>query len=323
MMRFVLSLAILVAATSFAAESFSQQSYPSNPIRLIVPYPAGGPTDIQARVIAQKITENWGQQVVVDNRSGAGGIVGAEIAARARPDGYTIILVTSAHVTLPSLNAKMPYDALQDFAPVTLLSSTPYVLVAHPTLGVKSVNELIALLKSKPGQISFASTSSGGGSHIAGELFKLQAGVQMVHVPYKGSGAAIPDVVGGHVPVMFENIVSVTPYVKSGRLIALAISTAHRSPILPNLPTVAESGLPGFDVGNWFAVLAPAATPRTIVTKLHQEIVGILDTQEMRARLASQGAEPIGSTPEECGKYMRAELLKWGKVIKEAGIKLD
>ena len=322
-MRSLLLPAVFIAATSLPAEVFAQQSYPANSIRLIIPYAAGGPTDIQGRVIAQKITENWGQQVVVDNRTGAGGIIAAEIAAKARPDGYTIILVTSAHVTLPSLTPKMPYDALQDFAPVTLVSTTPYVLVAHPALGVKSVKELIALLKARPGQISFASTSSGGGSHIAGELFKLQAGVQMVHVPYKGSGAAIPDVIGGHVPVMFENIVSVTPHVKSGRLIALATSTAQRSPILPELPTVAETGLPGFDVGNWFAMLAPAATPGPIVAKLHQEIVRILDTPEMRTRLASQGAESIGSTPDECGKYMRAEFIKWDKVIKEAGIKLD
>jgi tripartite-type tricarboxylate transporter receptor subunit TctC len=299
------------------------QSYPSRPIRLVVPYAAGGPTDIQARAIGQKITEAWQQQVIVDNRTGAGGIIGADIVAKARPDGYTLALVTSAHVTLPSLHPKMPYESIDDFAAVTLVSSTPYVLVAHPTLGVKSVKDLVALLKTKPGQLSFASTSSGGGSHIAGELFKLQAGVQMVHVPYKGSGAAMPDLLGGQVPIMFENIVSVSPYVKAGRLTALAVSSATRSPIMPALPTVAESGLPGFDVTNWFAVLAPAGTPKPVVAKLHQEIARIVNSPDMQARLASQGAVPIGSTPEDCVKHMRAELTKWSKVVKDAGIKLD
>jgi tripartite-type tricarboxylate transporter receptor subunit TctC len=322
-MRLLPLLAVFVVAGSHVAGAHAQANYPNKPVRLVVPYPAGGPTDIQARVIAQKLTENWGQQVVVDNRSGAGGVVGADIIAKARPDGYSLVLVTSAHVTLPSLNNKMPYDALADFTPITLLSTTPYVLVAHPTLEVKTVKELIALLKSRPGQLTFASTSSGGGSHIAGELFKLQAGVDMVHVPYKGSGAAIPDVVGGQVPLMFENIVSVTPYVKAGRLNALAISIGHRSPILPDLPTVAEAGLPGFDVGNWFALLAPAATAGPVIARLYQDVGKILNTQEMKSRLAGQGAEPVGSSPAQCGQYMRAELVKWSRVIKEAGIKLD
>jgi tripartite-type tricarboxylate transporter receptor subunit TctC len=322
-MRFVLSVVLSLAAAGVAAQSAAPQGYPVKPIRLVVPYPPGGPTDIQARAIAQKMTEAWQQQVVVDNRSGAGGVIGADIVAKAKGDGYTLGLVTSAHVTLPSLNAKMPYDAIDDFAAVSLVSSTPYVLVTHQSLGVKSVKELIGVLKAKPGQISFASTSSGGGSHIAGELFKMQAGVQMLHVPYKGSGAAMPDLLGGQVTVMFENIVSVSPYVKSGRLVALAVSSANRSPVMPGLATVAESGLPGFDVTNWFAVLAPAATPKPIVEKLHREIAKIVTSQEMRARFASQGAEPIGSTPEECVKHMRSELAKWSKVIREAGIRLD
>jgi tripartite-type tricarboxylate transporter receptor subunit TctC len=322
-MRSIAAFAAFVAAATLTAASFGQQPYPNRSVRLIVPYTAGGPTDIQARLIAQKMSQSWGQQVVVDNRTGAGGIVAAEIAARAKPDGYTIILVTSAHVTLPSLTPKMPYDAIDDFAPITVVSSTPYVLVAHPSLGAKSVKELIALLKAQPGKLTFASTSSGGGSHIAGELFKLQANVDMLHVPYKGSGAAMPDLVGGRVPIMFENIVSVMPYVKSGKLNALALSSIKRSPIVPDLPTVAESGLPGFDVSNWFALLAPAGTPPAITGQLHKEVTRILGTEEMRTRLASQGADPIGGTPEECAKYMRAELVKWAKVIKEAGIRLD
>lgn len=321
-MRLIFKIAVLIVVCA-GIVSAAAQTYPTRPIRLIVPYAAGGPTDIQARVIGQKITESWQQQVIVDNRTGAGGIIGADILAKAKPDGYTLALITSAHVTLPSLNAKMPYDSIDDFAPITLVSSTPYVLVAHPSLGVKSVKELIALLKSKPGQLSFASTSSGGGSHIAGELFKLQAGVQMVHVPYKGSGAAMPDLLGGQVPIMFENIVSVSPYVQAGRLTALAVSSASRSPIMPALPTVSESGLPDFDVTNWFAVLAPAGTPAAIVAKLNQEIVKIINSADMQARLASQGAVPIGSTPEDCTKHMRTELIKWSKVVKDAGIKLD
>lgn len=322
-MRTLGSFVVWLALVVMSAAAYSQQSYPSRPIRLLIPYAPGGPTDIQGRVIGQKMTESWGQQVVVENRTGASGAVAAEAAARAKPDGYTLILITSAHVTLPSLMTKLSYNAVDDFAPVTLVSSTPYVFVAHPSLNVKTVKEVIALLKSRPGQLTFASTSSGGGSHIAGELFKLQAGVDMIHVPYKGSGAAIPDVIGGQVPLMFENIVSVMPYVKAGRLHALAISSSKRSPVMPDLPTVAESGLPGFDVSNWFAVLAPAGTPPAIVAQLNKEITRILETPDMRARLASQGADPIGSTSDECGKYMRAELAKWAKVIKEAGIKLD
>lgn len=316
----VLFAALLAGGAGGAA---AQQGYPSRPIRFIVPYPPGGSTDILARVIGQNMSARWGQQVVIDNRSGAGGIVGTEIAATAPPDGHTIIMVTSSHATLPSLYKKMPYDTLKDFAPVTLVSSTPYILVAHPKLGVKSVKELISLLKSKPGQFNYASSSSGGMGHIAGELFKSMAAVDMVHVPYKGSGAAIPDVLGGHVPLMFDNILSVLPHVKSGRLIALAVSTARRSPVVPELPTVAESGLPGFDVGIWFGVLAPANTPAKIVTALNSEIVRILQTPDMRERLSSQGAEPIGGTPKQFAEHIKAEMVKWGKVIRDAGIRID
>ena len=323
-MRAMAAVAI-VAALAVAGGALAQApSYPSKPIRLVVPFPPGGTTDILAREVAQKLTDAWGQSVVVDNRPGAGGNIGAELVAKAAPDGYTLLMGTvGTHAINSSLYAKLPYDHVKDFAPVILVADVPNVLVVNPALPVNSVAELIAYAKSNPGKLNFASSGNGTSIHLSGELLKTMAGVQMVHVPYKGSAPALTDLVGGQVQLMFDNLPSSLPQIKAGKLRAIAVTSATRAAALPDVPTVAEAGLPGFEATSWFGVLAPAGTPQAIVAKLNVEIARWLATPEAQERLRGQGANAAGGSPEDFAKHIAAETAKWAKVVKESGAKID
>jgi tripartite-type tricarboxylate transporter receptor subunit TctC len=298
------------------------QGFPTKAIRMIVPFPPGGPNDILGRVVAQKLTDQIGQQVVVDNRGGAGGIIGAELAARAAPDGYTLLLGGTASLSInPSLHRKLPYDPIKDFAPVSLVGTAPSILIIHPSVPVKSVKELIDLAKAKPGHLNFASAGIGTPPHLAGELFKSMAGVDMVHVPYKGGGPALTDLLAGQVGIYFSGISSALPFVREGKLRGIAVTSARRTAVMPEMPTIAESGLPGYEVGNWYAIVAPAATPKAIVIRLNHEIVKTLAVADVKKRFLELAADTLGSTPEELTAYNRSEIAKWAKVIKTAGIK--
>lgn len=314
------NLYVLMASAAFYPVVHAQV-YPQRPVRLIVPFAPGGTTDILARLIGQKLTPMLGQSVVIDNRPGANGAVGSEIVAKSNPDGYTLIMGYLGSLAInPHLFSTLPYDSVRDFAPITVVASTAQAIVAHPSLPSSCV-ELIALAKRKRGQITYASAGIGSPSHLAGELFKMMAGVDILHVPYKGSGAALTDLLGGHVALSFGGLAAAMPYVKAGRLRLLAVTTAKRSSAVPEVPTVAESGVPGFDVSSWFGVLAPAGTPREVIDRLHTEIARILTTREVKERLAADGAEPVGNTPQEFAAFIRSELVKWGKVVKGAGIR--
>jgi tripartite-type tricarboxylate transporter receptor subunit TctC len=316
----------LVAATIFAATASGAfaADYPTKPIRLVVPFSAAGTTDFLARAIAQKLGQNMGTTVIVDNRPGAGGNIGSDIVAKSDPDGYTLLLGTvGTHAINASLYKKMPYDTVKDFAPITLVASVPNIVVVHPSVPAKSIKELLALAKSKPGQLTFASSGNGSSIHLSGELFKSMAGVDMLHVPYKGSGPAVSDLIGGQVNMMFDNMPSSLPHVKAGRLRAIAVTSAKRSPAAPDVPTIAESGVPGYEAVAWFGVLAPAGTPPAIVNKLNAEIVKVLKSPDVAQRLASQGAEPVSNTPEEFSAYIKTEMVKWAKVIKASGAQVD
>ena len=298
-------------------------AYPNKPLRFVVGYPAGGATDIIARLVAQKLTGSLGQQVLVDNRPGAGGIIGSDIVAKATPDGYTIVLVTTSHGVNPSLYRKLPYDTAKDFAPITQVASLQLVLVVNPSLPVRSVKELIALAKAKPGQLNYGSSGSGQSLHLAAELFKTLAGVDIVHVPYKGAAPARTDLLAGQVQMMFESMIGVLPVVKSGRLRALAVSGARRSPATPDIPTMAEAGVPGYEASGWVGILAPAGTPKAIVTRLNREVVNVLNRADVRELFANRGAEPVGSTPEQFGDFTKAQFAKWAKVVKASGARID
>ncbi len=300
------------------------QPYPAKPIRLIIPYPPGGGSDTIGRPLAQKMSEGLGQQIVVENRGGANGNIGMEAAARSTPDGYTLIFALSAQLAInPGLYKKIPYDPIKDFSPITLLGSGGYILVAHPSLPVKSVKELIALAKAHPGQIAYSSSGNGSGGHLASELLNHMAGIKTLHVPYKGGGPALVDLLAGQVQLLFATQLASWQHIQAGRIRALATSTAKRPPSLPDLPTVAESGVPGFDAGVWYAVLAPAGTPREIITRLNGEAVRVLAQPDYRKLLVNNTIEPIGSPPEALSSYIKSELVKWGKVIKDAGMHVD
>ena len=306
------------------APAYAQSAYPTKPVRFVVPFPPGGPLDIVARAIGLDLTKSLGQQVLVDNRPGAGGNIGADIVAKAPPDGYTILMgALSTHAVNIWLYKALPFDPIRDFAPVTLVTSVPNVLVVHPSVPAKNVKELIALAKARPGQLNFASGSTGSAGHLAGELFKTMAGVDMVHIPYKGAAPAVTDLIAGHVTVMFDNLASGLPNIKAGRVRALGVTTAQRSPFLPNMPTLSESGLRGFDLGTWFGIFAPAHTPRDIVTKLNAEITRALKTPAMQERFAPLGAEPMPTTPEAFGAFVKAEMTKYQKIVRASGAKAD
>lgn len=299
-------------------------AYPTKPVRMIVPFPAGGATDIVGRLVAQKLAEAWGQQVIVDNRGGAGGTIGSEIAAKSPPDGYTILVGTSStHAIAPSLYGKLGYDPARDFVPVTLIANATILLAVHPSVPARNVRELIALAKREPNALSFASSGNGGISHLVGEQFKSLAGIEMLHVPYKGDTPALVDLASGQVHLMFGTAVSFLPYVQSKRLNALAVTNPRRSPIVPTVPTVAESGLPGFEALQWFGIFAPSGTPKDIVAKLNSEIVRIVRVPDVRERMTTLGAEVVGSSSEQFASFQKADTAKWAKIVKTSGAKID
>ena len=318
--RVATAAAMLLAA----AIDVSAQPYPNRPVRMIVPFPPGGSTDIVARVIAQKLSERLGQQVVVDNRGGAGGIIGMDLVAKAAPDGYTVLMDTSiTHTVGVSLYSKLPYNVLTDFAPVSMAASVPLLMAIHPSVPAKSVKELIAHAKANPGKLNYSSPGNGTSGHLAAEMFKSIAGVDIVHVPYKGGGPAVTDLIAGQVQLIIISAVAVLPHVKSGKLRALAITSTARAPNLPDIPTVAESGVAGYDVVLWYGMFVPRNTPRAIVMRLNQEVVALVQTAEFRERLASEGGRAVGNTPEEFDKIVRQDVAKWAQVVKQAGIKVD
>ena len=297
------------------------QDYPAKAVRIIVPFASGGGTDLSARIIAQKLSESLGANFVVDNRPGAAGIVGTESVAKSKPDGYALLVVSSSHAINPAMYPKLPYDTARDFAPVSLLLSGPTLLVAHPSLPAKNARELIALAKSRPGTLTFASAGHGTPPHMAGELFKSMARVDILHIPYKGNGPAYTDLIAGQVSLMFPNIATSLPYVKSGRMRALGVGGKQRSTIAPEIPTIAESGLPGYEMSSWFGLLAPAGTPPAVVNRLQQEIAKIFKQPEVREKLSAQGVEPVGGTPQEFTAFLNAETTQWAKVIKSSELK--
>ena len=317
-------LSALCGISAHAQVSLSTPSYPSKPIRVLVGFPPGGNSDFVARAVGRGLSELWGQQVVIDNRPGAGGNIAAELVAKAPADGYTLLLGVFAHAVNPSLyGSRLPFNAVKDFAPVILCVSSANILVVHPSLPVKSVKELIAFAKAKPGQITYASSGNGTASHLAGELFDLMAGVKTVHVPYRGNGLAHTDLMGGRVIMFFAAMAGTLPSVQAGRLRALGVTTLKRWPGAPGVPTMSESGLAGFEVNSWSGILAPAGTPPEIVTRLNTEIARIMRQKETRDRLYSFGAEPIENTPAEFTAYINAGIAKWAKVVKGAGIRVD
>jgi tripartite-type tricarboxylate transporter receptor subunit TctC len=300
------------------------QAYPTKPIRLVVPFPPGGSLDVVARAIGQKLTEAWGQPIVIDNRPGAGGNIGAELVAKSAPDGYTILEgALSTHAVNASLYRKLPYDPIKDFAPITLLAITPNVLVLNRAFPVNSVPELIAYAKAHPGALSFGSGSNGSAGHLAGELFKSETGIDMVHVPYKGGAPALQALLAGDTQLMFDNLANSMPQLKAGKLKALAVTTAKRSSLAPDLPTLAESGLPGFDIYTWWGLLAPAGTRPEIIAQWNAEVTRILGTPEMRAFFAQEGAEPAPTTPDAFAALIRSETIKYARIVKDSGAKVD
>lgn len=322
-MKSFLRLLVPLLLCTIWSTVFAQTQYPSRTIRFILPFPPGGGTDTLGRLIAQKLSESLGQQVVPDNRPGGGANLGAEIAAKSPPDGYTLFMGNVAHTINVSLYPKLNYDLVKDFAPVTILASTPNILVVHPSLPVKSVKELIAFTKARPGQIDYASAGSGSSSHLAGELFNSMSGVKLTHIPYKGGGPAVIALVSGQVSVGFATTPSVMPHVTAGKLRGLAVTSARRLPMASDLPTVSEAGIPGYEAATWYGLLVPAATPAEIITRLHATAVKVLALPDLKKRLESSGFEAIGSTPQEYAAYTTSEINKWSKVIKAAGVRAD
>jgi tripartite-type tricarboxylate transporter receptor subunit TctC len=314
-------LAILAACVQTNAWS---QAYPIRPVRLIVPFAPGGGNDITSRAIAQQLTELFGQSVIVDNRAGAGGIIGTELIAKAPADGYTIGMGSTSSLSInPMLFRKLPYDPVRDFAPITLATSAPYLIAVHPSVPARSIGELIALAKAKPNSLRFASAGNGSIIHLAGEIFKSMAHVEMLHVPYKGMGPGMIDTLAGHVQVAFGPMVQTVPPVRAGQLRGLAVSSAKRSAVVPDIPTVAESGVPGYDVVGWYGLVAPAATPKPIVQRLNRDVVRVLQSKALKDRMAADGVEVGADTSEHFGAFIRSELAKWGKAVREAKVTLD
>ena len=319
-MRKLLAAAVL---TAFAAAASAQANYPNKTIRMIVPFPAGGPTDIVARAVAQKMTDSMGQPVVIDNRGGSGGNLGTDIVAKATPDGYTLLMAIVGHAVNQTLYSKLPYDPIKDFIPITKTGAATIILSAHPSVGVKSIKDLIALAKAKPGQLNFGSPGTGTPHHLAGELLKTMAGIDLIHVPYKGAAPAIGDLLGGQVNTAIVSLPAVLPHVRSGKIVALGITSATRSGVAPDVPTFAESGLGGYDLENWYGLMAPARTPKPIIDKLNRETVRALQLPDVKERLHGQGFEIRTSTPEEFAAYLKTEIVKWAKIVKASGAKAD
>lgn len=321
---FALSCIVVVLSPVFTAVVHAQTGpYPAKPVRLIVPYPPGGGTDTLARILSQRLGDALGQQVVMENRPGAGANIGVELAARAPADGYTLLLATIANTISASLYAKLNYDLIKDFAPVTLLATTPHVVVVHPSLPVHTIKDLIALARSRPGELAYSSSGSGTPSHLAAELFALQTGTRLIHVPYKGGGPSVIALLGGEVSLSFATLPSVLSHMKSGKLRGVAVTTASRSPSAPGLPTVAEAGVANYDAGSWYGLAAPAGTPREIVARLNADVHKLLKLPEVRDRLDASGFEVLVSTPDEYAQFTRREIDKWAKVVKASGARAD
>jgi tripartite-type tricarboxylate transporter receptor subunit TctC len=317
-----LTKALVLALGALASHPALAQAYPAKPVRLVVPFPPGGSTDIVARIVAQKLSDRLGQQVVVENRGGAGGTIGAEAVAKAAPDGYTLVLgTTSTHAVAPNVYAKIGYDPVKDFAPISLVAVTPYLLVVNPGVNVKSLPEFVGYVKARPGKLNYASAGTGSTTHLAMEMLKGAAGLYIVHIPYNGNGPAGTAVIAGQVEILFGSLPAVLPHAKSGRVRPIAVGTPKRSPSLPEVPTVAESGFPGFDASLWLAVMAPAGTPAPVVDRLYKEIVAAIASPDAADALSKAGAEPITSTPAELAAMVKDGVEKYGKVVKQAGVK--
>ena len=316
-------VATLLAALC-AAGPVAAQPWPSKPVRIVVPYPAGGSGDIVARLVAQKMSEGFGQQFVVDNRAGANGNIGTDVVAKSTPDGYTLLVATDIQFAIsPALGAKLPFDPGRDFNAVSLIAFVDLVLAAHPSLPANNVQELVALAKSRPGTINYASTGPGSTHHLSIELLKLRGGINLVHVPYKGAGQALPDLISGQVQLMQLGIPQTLPHLKSGRVKALGVGSARRLAVLPDVPTVAEQGFPGYEANNSWCLYAPAGTPKDVIARLHAEVVRIVTLADVRERFAASGLEPVGSTPEQLNARMREDRARWEKLIREAGIRVE
>ncbi len=315
-LKWFAGIALLACVPTLAAA----QNYPSGPVRVVVPFPPGGGTDIFARAMAQKLNEAWGVPVIVENRGGANGTIGSAYVAKSTPDGQTALVVPSGFAVNPSIYPKLPFDTAKDFAPVSVLAEGPLVLSLHPSFPPRSVKEFVAFLKARPGEINYGSSGNGSPPHLATELFKLLAGVQINHIPYKGAGPAAIDLFAGQIPIYFMNALQVTQYVRTGKVRALGVTTAKRFPPLPEVPTIAEAGVPGYAMSNWYGLLVPAATPRANVTKLNAEIVRILNLPDIKERLTSQGAILVGNSPEEFSAFLRSEMATAAKIVKAAGM---
>lgn len=323
--KYLSSIAVLTTGLiSHGALAQTATNFPSKPVRFIAPFPPGGSTDLLARLVAQKLTETWGQQVIVENRGGAAGTIGVELASRAAPDGYTIVM---GHVGTfgvnPTLYPKLPYDAIRDFAPVTVLATVPNGMAVHPSLPVKTARDFVALAKARPGELLYASGGSGSASHLAGEYLKLLTKINMVHVPYKGTAPAMTSMISGETTMTITGMVALGPHIKSARLKLLGVATMNRLPILPDVPTLNESGVPGYDANQWYGVLTQAAVPRDIVTKLNADIVKVMARTDVKERLANDGAVPVGNTPEQFAAHIKAEIARWAPVVKASGAKPD
>jgi tripartite-type tricarboxylate transporter receptor subunit TctC len=312
---------LVLAASVLAVQAVHAQAYPSRPIRLVVPFPPGGSADILGRALGQKLGEGLGQSVVVENRPGAGTAIAAELVAKAAPDGYTLMLGTvSSHAINPALNPKLPFDPLRDFTPIAPVAAIPFALLVHPSVPARTLPEFVGYARSKPGKLDYSSAGSGTSNHLAGELFEAMTGTHMVHIPYRGSAPALQDLIAGRVSVMFDLVLTAAPHVRSGAVRALAVTGAKRSAALPDVPTVAESGLPGYEVSAWFGVFGPAGLPQPVVDRLNAEIARALAAPDLQQRLASQGAETLAGSPDQFAAYLKGEVAKWAKVVRNAGV---
>ncbi len=316
-------ISLAAASFAFAVGTAFAQDYPNKPVRIIVPFGAGGPADIYARVVAQRLSEPLAQQVIVENRPGAGSAIGTDAVAKAAPDGYTLLMISNTHTINETLNTKLPYNLLRDFAPITQVNVMPNVLVVSPAMAVNSVKELVALAKSKPGKLNYASSGPGTPYHLAAELFKSMTGTDIIHIPHKASGEARASVLGGQVEMMFDSLPTTVQQIKTGKLKGLAITSVRRSPLLPDMPTVAEAGVPGYEADLWLGLVAPVGTPAAIINRLHAETVKILQRPDVRANFAQQGTETIGSTPAQFAAVLKQDVEKWGKVVKSSGAKVE
>jgi tripartite-type tricarboxylate transporter receptor subunit TctC len=317
-----LTLAAAALLAAFSASAAAQSDYPNRPVRLIIPFPPGGSNDVVGRMIGDQLGKQLGKQMIVDNRAGAGGVIGTEVASKAAPDGYTLLVISLAHAVNPWLY-KLPYDPIKAFAPIGVMGSGPNVVAINPSLPVNSIKELVALAKSKPGDIQYASAGVGSFQHLGGELFKLDAGVDMLHVPFKGGGPSMIDVIGGHTKVVFSSLVQTTPHLKTGKLKALGVGSKERSKVLPDVPSVAEAGVPGYEAVNWWGIVAPAGTPQPIIDRLHAALTAAQDSPEVEKQFASEGAVVVKKSPTEFAAFMVSEMSKWEQVVKKGNIKAE